>query len=163
PRVQEMVKDAVLVGYNLRRYDTILLDAELRRTEQPGLPRTETGALDVQEIDLFRLWSELEPRTLAGAAKRFAGRELKDAHSAKADTEILPAILHGMVMEFGFSRNIDKLAELSVPAGEVDRDGKFVRREDGVILFNFSKQRGQPAKEDPGLLHWIINRDFSAE
>lgn len=156
-------EDLILCGYSLRKYDTLLLDIELRRAGQRGLPRTQEGRIAVKEIDLFEIWARSEPRSLVGAAKRFAGVDLVDVHSARADTEVLPGILEGMCREFGLPLEEIALAALSVPEGEVDRDRKFRRREDGVIVFNFGNSRGYPAKLDPGLLGWILRKDFSAE
>jgi hypothetical protein len=46
----------------------------------------------------------------------------------------------------------------------VDPDGKFVRREDGVIVFTFSDHNGKAvdevARTDPGFLEWILRKDF---
>jgi DNA polymerase-3 subunit epsilon len=164
PQVQQLVGDAVLVGYNLRRYDTLLIDAELKRAGQPGLPRCEQGRISVPELDLYQLWLRHEARSLVGAAKRFAGVDLEDAHSAEADTVVLPAVLEGMVRAFGLQDlTPDDRCALCVPEGEVDRDGKFRRRDDGVVIFNFSQSRGRPVSENPGLLEWMLSRDFSAE
>lgn len=165
PRIQALIAGATLVGYNLRRYDTVILDAELRRARQPGLPRGEDGRLCIPEIDLYQIWMRSEPRTLAGAAKRFAGVELgEDAHSAEADTLVLPQVLEGMLRTFELvDISLEDLCALCVPDGEVDRDGKFRRREDRVVIFNFSNKRGSPAHDDPGLLHWMLGKDFSAE
>src|SRR5690606_15557309 len=80
--VQRMIDGHVLVGYNCIRFDTILLDAELRRAGQ-------SGCIDFPEVDLYQVGLRSEPRTLAGAVKRFLGRDLEDAHTAAADTEVL--------------------------------------------------------------------------
>lgn len=162
--VQRWIDGAVLCGYSLRRYDSIILDAELRRTGQPGLPRDRDGRLAVLELDLYALWQREEPRTLVGAARRFAGIDLEKAHSAEADTQILPRVLSAMIEEFILDGlTLEELCSRCVPDGEVDRDGKFRRREDGVICFNFTQQKGQPAADHPDLLEWLLRRDFSVE
>lgn len=162
--VQELVSGAVLAGYNSRRYDVPILDAELRRAGAPGLPRDELGRIDVPEIDLFAIWSNLEPRNLASAARRFAGVELVNAHSASADTRVLPDVLRGLCFEFGLDAdNLPELVKLSVRDGAVDRDGKFVIDENGVVVFNFGQKRGTPVQWEPGLLDWMLGRDFSPE
>lgn len=164
PTVQRAVEGAVLCGYNIRRYDTVLIDAELRRAGQPGLARDEDGRLDVHEIDLYALWMRLEPRTLAGAAARFAGVDLEDAHSALADTTVLPDVLAGLCAAFDLDAgDVSRLTELSIPEGAIDRDGKFRQDDDGVVVFNFSQKRGQPVFSDPGLLRWMLSKDFSQE
>lgn len=162
--VQEIVTGSVLVGYSLRRYDSLILDAELRRAGQAGLPRDEAGRICIPELDLYELWQRHEPRTLVGASARFAGVDLQDAHSAGADTEVLPDVLNGIITAFGLGQlSTEDLCALCVPDGEVDRDGKFKRREDGVIVFNFGQSRGQNVLDNPGLLRWIIGKDFSME
>src|SRR5271165_7017610 len=49
----------------------------------------------------------------------------------------------------------------------VDPDGKFVRREDGVIVFTFSDHSGKAvdevARTDPGFLEWMLKKDFTDE
>jgi len=162
--VQELVDGAVLAGYNSRRYDVPLIDAELRRAGQPGLPRDELGRIALPEIDLFAIWSNLEPRNLASAARRFAGVELVDAHSASADTRVLPDVLRGICFEFALDADdLDELVRLSVRDGSVDRDGKFLVDENGVVVFNFGQKRGTPVSAEPGLLEWMLSRDFSPE
>jgi len=162
-QVQELVDGRVLVGYNLIRYDTILIDRELRMAGQPGLQRDRHGKICQPEVDLYGIWQRMEPRRLATAAKRFGGTDLENAHSADADTVVLPAILEGQLAEWGLDASIEKLAELSRPEGFIDRDGKFVRREDGVVVLNFSKNRGQPVHADPSFLEWMLGKDFSPE
>ncbi len=163
--VQVLLTDAVLVGYNLIRYDTILIDRELTMAGESGLRRDEAGRINQPEVDLLGIWQRLEPRKLATAAKRFAGQDLgEDAHAAGTDTLVLPGILEGMCREFGLQADdIAGLTGLSRPEGAMDRDGRFVRREDGVVVFNFSKSRGLPVLEDTGLLQWMLGKDFSPE
>ena len=173
-RVQAMVSDAVLVGYSSRKYDVPLIDAELRRAGQPGLPRDARGRFATREIDLYEVWCQSEPRSLVGAARRFAGRDIENAHSAGDDAAALPAVMLGMIYAFRLGpprasgadwwpRVIETLIERSRPKGALDRDGKFVVREDGVVVFNFGQSKGRPVSGDAGLLEWMLRKDFSAE
>jgi DNA polymerase-3 subunit epsilon len=161
---QKLVEGRVLVGYNCRRFDTVLLDEELRRAGQPGLLR-ENGRIVHPEIDLYQIWSKHEERTLASAARRFADIELgDDAHAAEADTMVLPKILNGMLDEFILDGlTVEELCAQCIPEGAVDRDGKFRRREDGVVVFNFGPKKDAPATSDTGLLGWMLGKDFSVE
>ncbi len=160
--IQQLVQDAVLCGYSCRRFDTVLLHEELRRAGQPGLRADPSGRIVHPEIDLFQLWVRHEDRKLVTAARRFGRHDLgEDAHSADGDTAVLPSTLIGMCEEFELDPScVDHLVALSVPDGAVDRDGKFVRREDGVVVFNFGKSRGLPAVDDPGLLEWVMRQSF---
>lgn len=171
-RVQAMVTDSILIGYSNRKYDVPLIDAELRRAGQPGLARDARGRFTAQEIDLYEVWCQSEPRSLVGAARRFAHTDLENAHSADADAQVLPAVMLGMIYAFNlgdaeggdwWGRTLDRLIERSRPAGALDRDGKFVVRADGVIVFNFGQSRGRSVASDPGLLEWILRKDFSPD
>lgn len=162
-RIRELIDGAVLVGYNSRSFDTMLLDAELQRCERVGLPRDEDGVISVREIDLLQVWKNVEPRNLTTAARRFAGVDLtEDAHRAEADTAVLEQVLHGMIEQLPDVKFTD-LEDLSRHPGEVDRDGKFRRRDDGVIELAFGKNRGRPAVDHPAYLRWMIRKDFSGD
>lgn len=160
--VQELFEGRVLCGYNLRSFDTPLLDAELRRAGRPGLQLSE-----LREIDCYRVWTRLEPsrggrgyRTLEAAVRRYLGRELRDAHGAAADAGVLPALLAAIRRTHGLSR--EELLELSVPPGEVDRAGKL-RREDGEVVFAFGRHAGEPVSRHPDYVGWMLGADFPAE
>lgn len=162
--VQEIVQDAVLVGYNCRTFDTILLDAELRRHGQPGLPRDTAGRIAVPEVDLLQLWYRHEDRKLATAARRFAGVTLDDAHAAEADMRVLPDVLYGMCRAFGLDPyDTEKLCALSVPDGAIDRAGKFAKREDGQVVLTFGKHKDEPAVQHADFLEWMLRADFPPE
>jgi len=160
-KIREMIEGAILVGYASRNFDTIMLDEEFRRAKVEQLPRDEFGSINVPEIDLFRVWKARERRTLVTAARRFAGRDLDNAHTAQADAAILDQVARGMMAEFGIDE-IEMLAD-SHPPDEVDRDGKFKRLESGVIVFNFGKHKDEPVSENRDYLDWMMTADFSPE
>lgn len=156
PQVQEIVDEAVvLVGFNNFRFDSVVLDRELKTAGCPGLHGR------VEEADIYGMWVRNERRTLEEAARRFAGYDLKDAHSATADTTILPAVLSGLRKELGLEGH--DLVASSMPEDAVDREGKFRRREDGTIVFNFGKFKDAPVTSQRGYLEWMLNADFSPE
>lgn len=161
--IQDLVGDAVLVGYNCRRFDTIVLHQELRAAGQLGLRVDERERIVHPEIDLFAIWRAVEPRDLATAVARFAGVDLEAAHTATADTEALPGVLAGMVDAFGLPGDVAGLQALTTPANAVDRDGKFVRDEDGRVLLTIGNAKGQPVHKEVGFLRWMLSRDFSPD
>lgn len=162
--IQEAIADRVLCGHNVRLYDSILIDAELRRAAQPGL-RDGSGTIFVREIDTLEMLKQLEQRTLSAALKRITGVELgDDAHGAEADTRAVATLLEGIIQKYGLGlASVDELCALSVPPGEVDRAGSFRRDENGVIRFAFGKHRGEPVHSQPSYLSWICRSDFSDE
>jgi len=159
--LQRLFEGRVLCGYNIRRFDTPLLDAELRRAGQPGLDLAE-----VREIDLYRVWSALEPAgwpggmTLGAAVVRFLGRPHLEAHASESDTAVLPALLEALRDEHGLAET--DLLELSAPPSEVDRAGKL-RRTSEAVVFDFGRHAGEPVSEHPDYVDWMLRADFPEE
>jgi len=64
-------------------------------------------------------------------------------------------------------RTIPELHDAMEYPDIVDPDGKFVRREDGVIVFTFSHHNGKAvdkvARTDPGFLEWMLKKNFTDE
>ena len=152
--IQRLVDGAVLVGFVSRRYDTLLLDAELRRSGRAGL-----DLATVREIDLHRVWREAEPRDLGTAVRRFLDRDHEMAHRAVPDTAVLPPLLREMARVFGYTA--EDMVRLSRPEWEVDRSGKF-RLDDasGEVVFNFGRHRGQPVRINDEYLEWMLGAKF---
>jgi DNA polymerase-3 subunit epsilon len=153
-QVQGLVEGVVLAGYNSRRFDAPLLDAELRRAGQPGL-----DFASLEEIDLYAAWAALEPRTLVGAVRRFLNKDLEGAHSALHDVRATQEVMGAMAALHGLEPA--DFVRLSRPEWEVDRDGKFRKDEaTGTIVFAFGKYQGQPASEHADYLRWMLSKDF---
>lgn len=152
--LQGLVDGAVLVGFVSRRYDTLMLDTELRRAGQPGLDLPT-----VREIDLFRVWRESESRDLESAVRRFLGREHEMAHGAIPDTTILPPLLREIARVFGYTT--EDMIRISRPDWEVDRSGRLRNDEEsGEVVFNFGKHRDQPVKLHDEYMEWMLGADF---
>lgn len=155
---QERVNDAeFLLTYNGRSFDTLMLDAELRRAGREGIDLEA-----VREIDLYRVWKELEPRTLSGAVQRFAPGLEHDAHDAGSDVEVLFEVMGGIgdeLLQRQDSGGLERLCELSVPDHEVDRSGRLIEV-DGEVCFGFGKNRGEPVTEHPDYVDWMLRADF---
>jgi hypothetical protein len=64
-------------------------------------------------------------------------------------------------------RSIGELHQYMEYPEILDPDGKFVRREDGVVVLAFGKYNGEPvadvARSDRAYLDWIVRSDFSSE
>jgi len=152
--IQQLVDGAVLVGFVSRRYDTLMLDSELRRAGQPGLDLPT-----VKEIDLFRVWRESESRDLESAVRRFLGREHEMAHNAIPDTTVLPPLMREIARVFGYTT--EDMIRISRPDWEVDRSSRLrIDDDSGEVVFNFGKHRGQPARLHEEYLEWMLGADF---
>lgn len=147
----------VLVGYNLRKFDLPLLQAELCRA---GVGEAELSGKHL--VDVYCLWQNCEPRTLESAHKRFVGGDLDGAHSAEADTRATAAVLKGMARAFKVEETWNGLAKASA-TNWIGASNHF-QWQAGVAVVGFGKHRGKPlevlAETEPGYLDFIIGRDF---
>lgn len=155
--IQRRFQGRILAGYNIRRFDTILLNRQLREAGEDGIPLQ-----DVTEVDPFRVWRALEGRTLEDAIRRFLDRELaEDAHTAEGDVRFLPDLMDAMMDEFGLGWG--DVLDLSRPEHEVDRPGKFRLDDDGVVVFDFGSHKGEPVEDHPDYVSWMMREDFPQE
>lgn len=153
PMIQKMLADAVLLGYNSRRYDTVMIDAELRRAGEAGL-----NLATLPEIDLLRVWARSERRTLDLAVQRFLGHGHAGAHSALSDAEALVPLARAM--KRAWSLEDYDLLDLSRSRDEVDRSRRLRLDSGGEIVFNFGKHVGQPVRNHEDYLDWMLESDF---
>ena len=160
PKVIELIKNCDLAGYNSNKFDIPLLAEEFLRV------KIDFNMKNRKSIDVQNIFHKLEKRTLIAAYKFYCNKELKNAHSAKADTDATYEILLAQLDKYKELKNdISFLAEFS------NRDGKFADMA-GFIRFNqkgekvlsFGKYRNvtltQIWKENPGYFSWISQADF---
>ncbi|RLD25347.1 MAG: 3'-5' exonuclease [Bacteroidetes bacterium] len=148
-----------LAGYNSVRFDIPLLAEEFLRVGV-DIDLKRRKFVDVQVI-----FMKMEQRTLSAAYKFFVNKELKDAHSAEADTLATYEVLQAQLDRYSNLENdIGKLAEFSSHNRHVDFAGRIVFNEDDVEVFNFGKYKGKPVREvlehDPGYYGWMMKGDF---
>ena len=151
-----------LSGYNVWHFDLKILVNEFRRAD---VPFSVEGR---HIIDPCRIFHKREPRDLTAALKFYCRMEHEGAHGAQADVLAALLVLDSQVERYeDLPRTIPELHDAMDYPDIVDPDGKFVRREDGVILFNFSEHSGKAvdevARTEPSFLEWMIKKDFSYE
>ena len=160
PGLLDLMADADLAGFNVRRFDVPLLDREMK---DAGLDLA-VGSRRI--IDVMTIFHRKEPRDLAAAVRFFLERDHAGAHGATADIEATLEVLDAQLGRYDdLPRSVDALhAWLNPqPPDAVDRQGKFVVRE-GEVVFAFGKLRGRPLKEvarvERDYLEWILRQDF---
>jgi DNA polymerase-3 subunit epsilon len=156
PRVQAMLEDSVIMGYNSRMYDTVMIDAELRRAGERGL-----DLVSHPEIDLLRVWAQSERRTLDLAVQRFLGHGHAGAHSALSDAEALLPLARAMKRFWALEDH--DLLDRSRPRGEVDRSRRLRQDHGGEVVFNFGKHAGEPLRDREDYVEWMLNSDFPVD
>ncbi|QIE59001.1 3'-5' exonuclease [Rasiella rasia] len=159
PKVQDLLKDSDLGGYNSNRFDIPLLAEELLRAEV-DLDLKKNLAVDVQTI-----FHKKEKRTLEAAYKFYCDKELVDAHSAAADTNATYEVLKAQLDRYADLENDTKfLANFSAHKNFADFAGYIGYDKQGREVFSFGKHRGKLVDEvmekEPGYFGWLLNADF---
>lgn len=170
----DFIGDADLAGYNSNRFDIPVLMEEFSRA---GFEFSIEGR---RLIDAMQIFYKMEPRTLKAALRFYCGQNLENAHDALADTRATAEVLKGQIERYAESNwqdpKTEKIYEQPVKNDmqalhdfiqqanrKVDLGGRFVRNAEGVILFNFGNQKGQPAYKHPNTLRWIIDKEFPVQ
>jgi DNA polymerase-3 subunit epsilon len=156
----EFIGDADLLGFNIWQFDLPLLSEELNRCGH---------LFDWQNrrvIDAGVVFKKIEERTLSAFVKRYAGRELVNAHNATADAHGVLEGWRGLLAEREDLRkmSLDEQAAFATFEPRVDLAGKLSRNADGDVIYNFGQRtKGVRVKDDIGFAHWILDRDFPTD
>ena len=160
PEIISLIKDCDLGGYNSNKFDIPLLAEEFLRV------KIDFNMNNRKSIDVQNIFHKLEKRTLSAAYEFYCKKELKNAHSAEADTNATYEILLAQLEKYKELENdINFLSEFS------NRDGKFADlagfirfNEKGEEVLSFGKYRNVTLKkiwqENPGYFSWISQADF---
>ena len=162
--IKDFFKDCDLAGYNLLTFDIPILLQEFSRA---GVRFKLEGR---RVVDVQRIFHLMEPRNLAAAYKFYCDKELKDAHSARADItatfEILKAQLDYYVDNEQVKNDMVTLSKLSRHKN-VDFLGRLVYDDNDKIIFNFGKYKGKTvesifkSKNGPSYFDWLMKGDFT--
>ena len=158
-KVNELIGDADLAGFNSNRFDIPLLAEELMRAGI-DFDMKSRKAIDVQVI-----FHKKEQRTLSAGYQFYCGKELEGAHGAEADTNATYEILLAQLDKYDDIENsVDALREYSTHGKRADFAGFILFNEEGEEVFSFGKYKGRTVeevlKENPGYNNWIQNADF---
>lgn len=157
----DALTDVDLAGYNLKRFDVKILQAEFLRA---GLTWTP-GRL----IDCYGIWGQKERRDLAGAVRRFAPSFDGEAggHTAVGDILGVAAVLTGQIDMFWPTAagaatkvlTVDELQAAGTDPDEIDGgDGKIAWR-NGRPAITVGKYAGTAVADLPsGYVEWLTFR-----
>jgi DNA polymerase III subunit epsilon len=159
--LMDYLQGKYIVGYNILRFDIPLLIAEFQRIELPW------DTSKCRFVDLYKVFCKKEPRDLAGALKFYANkkREGGTSHRALDDANDCIDILCGQALRYVQSPEeniLDTFNAISMD-GLIDFAGKFIYNDKGEPVFNFGKHRGKSVFEEPGMLDWMIGKDFAED
>jgi DNA polymerase-3 subunit epsilon len=156
--LRDFLDNCDVAGYNSNRFDLPMLVEEFLRADV-GFDENR------RYIDVLRIFTLMEKRTLEAAYKFFCKKELTGAHCAETDVKATYEVLLGQLNHYGhlLKNDIQTLHEFT-------RDGEFVdfgRRmimKDGIEHFNFGKYNGRTCEDiynsEPQYYDWIYKSDF---
>ena len=163
-----------LSGFNILKFDVpVLVEEFLRAGVEFDYSRKKI-------IDSQKIFHLMEKRNLSAAYQFYCQKDLKDSHTAEADTEACMNVLlaqieryenqpvaDGLGKPIGTIRN-DMDALNGLTASEIiDLAGRMVRNGKGEPVFNFGKHRNKSVllvlKEEPAYYDWIMNNDFALD
>ena len=159
PKINELIADCDLAGFNSNRFDIPLLAEELMRAGI-DFDMNNRKAIDVQVI-----FHKKEQRTLGAGYQFYCGKELEGAHGAEADTNATYEILLAQLDKYeDIGNTVDALSEYSTHGKRADFAGFILMNDKDQEIFSFGKYKGRAVeevlKENPGYNNWIQNADF---
>ncbi|MEZ5014926.1 MAG: 3'-5' exonuclease [Chitinophagales bacterium] len=147
-----------MAGYNSNKFDIPLLVEEFLRAD--------TGFDENRRyIDVMRIFTLMEKRTLAAAYAFFCNKELVDAHSAEADVKATYEVLLGQLDKYkdNLKNDVGFLHQFTQDGEFVDFGRRMIMK-NGIPCFNFGKYAGQSCadvyKKEPQYFDWIYKSDF---
>ncbi|HNY14913.1 MAG TPA: 3'-5' exonuclease [Bacteroidales bacterium] len=148
-----------LAGFNAIKFDIPVLAEEFLRTN------TDFNFRKRRYVDVQVIFHKKEQRTLSAAYQFYCGKELKNAHTAEADTDATYEVLKSQLDRYNDLENdIEKLSGLSSFNNNADFAGRIIFDENGNEIFNFGKHKGKKVeavlKEEPSYYSWMMNGDF---
>lgn len=163
PRVQEILAGCDLAGYNMVRFDLVMLMEEFQRA---GLAFDADGR---RLIDAQRIFHRREPRDLSAALAFYCGELHLNAHGAEADVFATIRVLEGQYERYAdLPHDVEALHEYCNPKrpGWVDQAGRL-RWEGNEVVLNFGRKKGVAlrtlVRSEPDFIKWILKSDFPAD
>ena len=160
-----------LAGFSILKFDVPILVEEFLRVEM------DFDLSNKRIVDAQRIFHLMEKRNLTAALKFYCQEDLKNAHSAIADTMAAFDVLKAQVDRYQgqpvtdirgnqlgtIENDMQALAQIT-NSKWVDLAGRFAFNQDNVEVFNFGKYRGKPITEvlaqEPQYYDWMMNGKF---
>lgn len=145
-----------LGGYNAIFFDFPILLNEFSRAGYNWNYR------DHKLVDVNNIFKISNPRNLTAAVRHYMNKDHEGAHSAKDDAIATKDIFLKQLEIEDIPDDITEIAKYSNYGKEIlDLSGKFTYNAEGEIIFNFGPHKGAVAKNEPGFVSWMLNKDFA--
>ncbi|MBL0743592.1 3'-5' exonuclease [Chryseolinea lacunae] len=178
PSFKEVAKEyarffegADLAGFAIQKFDVPILVEEFLRAD------VEFDYQRKKIIDAQKIFHLMEKRTLTAAYRFYVGKEIKNSHTAEADTqatlEVLLAqverydgqtVTDGLNRKLGEIKNDMEVLHKITATDTVDLAGRMIFNQKGEEMFNFGKHKSrlvtEVLKQEPAYYEWMMNGDF---
>ncbi len=154
------LKNCDIAGFGIERFGLPLLQAEFERND------VEFEISGRTVVDAMTIFHRLEPRNLASAYSKFVGGSKSDAVDEVQGARNVYSIIQG---EVSSSRSVPVIPTAlaawakGIDDTAIDGEGKFVWSEEGDVLVNFGKHRGERLIDVVGndlpYLKWVAGSD----
>lgn len=186
PKFKEFVKNILeflegcdISGYNIIWYDLPILRQHIDICRLKDKMDVHLNLDGVSIVDVCLLYRSIRSLGLESAYREMTGGYLPYSHSAYGDTSATITVLNKLNTK-NFTKGAlwppeKKFLELHNPSAAdlekasgferhkmVDLASKFIRDDNGHILFNFGDNKGINAT-DTSYLYWMINNDFTID
>ena len=160
-RIKDFLFNCDLGGFNIKRFDLEILEAEFKRAEIE-FSRDERYIIDVQTI-----YHKFEPRDLSAAYKKYLGGKFENHHSAEGDVKATIDVFKSQIkVHSELPKSINELHNFCnerTSPNWIDSKGKFIWIGSDASM-NFSKYKGKSLKymveNESGFLDWILKGNF---
>ena len=150
----EWFRDSDISGFNTDQFDCNIMLSEMSRCNLTFLD------WDCNFVDVMKLYRHFYPNTQEAIYERFFGEKLENAHDALADCKasdrILEKIIKDNLEDEITPKEIDLL--LQDNKNRVDMAGHMYRDMEGVVKWNFSKNKDKPVLADIGFKNWFMSQ-----
>lgn len=168
------LEGADLSGFNILKFDVPLLVEEFLRAG------VDFDYSRKRIIDSQRIYHLMEKRNLSAAYQFYCNKDLKDSHTAAADTKASLEVLLAQIEKYenqpvtdtqghqlGVLKNdMDAINQLTA-SNMIDLAGRMVTNGRNEPIFNFGKHKNKPVlqvlREEPSYYDWMMNGDFSLD
>lgn len=152
PAILDVIDGCDIATFNGNTFDVPMLYNEFQRA---GISWDYSK---IHFLDAGVIYKRKESRTLAAATQFYCNRELKDAHTAAADTLATVDVLLAQVDRYtDIPTTVEELAlYCNYDKPLLDLSGKFTYNAEGEIVLNFGQHRGQPAKDHIDFIIWML-------
>lgn len=146
-------------GFNTDRFDCNILIAEM---EREGLSFLDW---DCFFVDTMKVYREFYPNTQEAIYERFFGEKLDNAHNALADCRASDRILEKLIKDNFENDPTPEEIDLLLQGDHlrVDIGGFLYKDLEGVVRWNFSKNKDLPIRKYDSFNDWFLKQDFPLE